>query len=140
MLSLSHKKLLPVCLMLLVAACADTDQEPATTANQWPAGLTTPITGATFSMQANHLPGPALEDRGRSHQGFDFGNGYSGRFLASDEPVVAVAAGEIVRIDHDYGEPAPEILEYWAELADSPGQVGAWALDRLRGRQVWIRH
>ena len=107
---------------------------------EWPEGLSAPIAAVTFSMSESHLPGGRREYRDGVHQGFDFFNGLSGRPLAEDEPVVAIDAGEVVRIDHDYQEPARSALQFWAAQATSPGFAGEFAIDRLRGRQVWIRH
>lgn len=127
-------------LLLAVLLTACTDQTTTGDAATWPEGMTTPIPGATFSLAARHQPGAPRDYRDGTHQGFDFANGTSGRPLSAEESVVAVAGGEIVRIDHDYTDPGRESLEYWADQAAGPGPVADYALDRLRGRQVWIRH
>lgn len=107
------------------------DDRPAID-SAWPGGLVTPIEGATFSLNEEHLPA--------SHQGFFFINGSSGRPLAHNEPVAAIADGEIIRIDHDYEQPEQARQVYYSQLANEPGFVGEFALDQLGGRQVWIRH
>lgn len=124
---------------LLLAACSDSSA-PAPSAREWPSDLVTPIPGATFSLAEKHLPGAPREYRTGTHQGFDFFNGMSGRPLADDEPVVAIDAGEVIRIERDYAEPPAETLQFWAGQAAAPGFTGDFALDKLRGRQVWIRH
>jgi murein DD-endopeptidase MepM/ murein hydrolase activator NlpD len=102
--------------------------------------LVPPIQGATFSLAAGHLPGAPREYRDGIHQGFDFVNGTAGRPLAENHPVVAIGDGQVLRMDHQYPDPPPETIQHWSTLASEPGFTGAHALDRLRGRQVWIRH
>lgn len=133
--------LMPLVMMAMVAiaACGDRGGEP-TASDDWAQELVPPIRNATFSLSKSHLPEAPREYRGGTHQGFDFFNGAVGRPLAQDEPVVAVDAGEVVRIDHDYADPGIESLQFWASQATAAGLLGELALDRLRGRQVWIRH
>lgn len=127
---------------VLLVACNSGEQadQSAGVSGAWPAELTTPIGGATFSLDAIHLPGAPRDYRAGIHQGFDFSNGYSGRIMPPDAAAVAVAPGEIIRIDQGYTDPGTPALEYWAGQADDPGFPGEYALDQLRGRQVWIRH
>lgn len=115
-----------------------TAQNPS--AKVWPSDLVVPIRGTTFSLSEKHLPGAPRDYRAGGHQGFDFSNGQSARPLANDEPIVAIADGEIIRIDHDYEPPEPAPLAYYSQLTDEVGFIADYALDRLRGRQIWIRH
>ena len=124
---------------LLLAACGDSSA-PVPSAQDWPSDLVAPIPGATFSLAEKHLPGAQREYRAGTHQGFDFTNGFSGKPLAGDEPVVAVADGVVVRIDQAYEPSENETLAYYAQISAEPGFVGDHALDQLRGRQVWVRH
>ena len=127
---------------IILTACGSGDDRgtPGPSAQDWPSGLVPPIDGATFSLSTTHLPGAPREYRNGIHQGFDFFDGVSGRPLAADEPIVAIADGEVVRIDHAFEDPAPELLQHWAESSNEPGFLGEFALDQLRGRQVWLRH
>jgi murein DD-endopeptidase MepM/ murein hydrolase activator NlpD len=131
-----------VACIIVLTACGSGDGrdalEPST--QEWPAGLVTPIEGATFSMDESHLPGALREYRNAPHPGFDFFPGMSGRPLAADEAIVAIAAGEVIRIDHDVQDEGAEALQFWTTLSPEEGFLGEFALDRLRGRQVWIRH
>jgi murein DD-endopeptidase MepM/ murein hydrolase activator NlpD len=128
--------------IFLLSACGpkSPDTGPGTAPDDWPDGLVPPIQGATFSMAQGHFPGAPRHYREGVHKGFDFFNGLSGRPLSGDEPIVAVAEGEIVRVDHGYEDPGAESLVYWAQLAAEGGMLGQFALDQLHGRQVWIRH
>ena len=124
---------------LLLAACQapDSDQRPT---SDWPDGLVTPITEVTFSMSEAHLPGSNQPGDAGQGRGFAFVNGYSGRPLMPTEAVVAVADGEIVRIDHDHSEPNTDLRDHWLSLASEAGFPGAFARDQLYGRQIWLRH
>lgn len=106
----------------------------------WPSGLVSPVPDATFSMAADHLPGAPRDYRDGTSQGFAFYDGMSGRPLAPDEAIVAIAAGQIIRIDHDVEDEEAEALQFWTTLSAEDGFIGEYALDRLRGRQIWIRH
>ena len=124
--------------IVFLSACTEApDQQPA---EAWPTELVPPIENATFSLAKNHLPGAPREYRNGIHQGFDFFDGLSGRPLAADEAIVAIADGEVVRIDHEFEDPDPGLLEYWSRNSNESGFLGEFALDRLRGRQVWLRH
>lgn len=126
-------------IVLLLSACSDGPTTDRQTRN-WPERLSPPIQDATFGLAQKHLPGAPRDYRTGTHQGFDFFNGLSGRPLAEDEPIVAVADGQVIRIDHAYDAPGEKKLSFYAETSASPGFVGEFALDQVRGRQVWIRH
>ena len=129
-----------VCTSVVLSGCEDRQQDPTINAEAWPASLTSPIPGATFSMAESQLPGAPRRYRDGIHEGFDFFSGTSGRPLSEDEPIVAIADGTVIRIDHDHKDDGAEALQFWAAQAPEAGFVGEYALDRLRGRQVWIRH
>ena len=128
--------------VIALTACSPSDDrdshEPS--AQDWPTGLVSPIEGATFSLDTAHFPRTAGERDNGIDTGFIFINGASGRPLADDEAVRAVADGEIIRIDRNYEPPEPNILKFWRQNAAEPGPIADYALDKLRGRQVWIRH
>lgn len=141
LLNLKHF-LLPIAFLALMAGCSP-EPQPERGAQEdqaWPSGLVAPIQGATFSLALSDFPGSAGDDDAAPHQGFDFLNGRSGRPLADNEPAVAVADGQIIRIDHAYAPPEANRQAYYAQIANESGFVGDYALDQLRGRQVWIRH
>lgn len=128
-------------IVLLVASC--NREDPTATAastSDWPTELSPPIQGATFSMSRSHLPGGSDTRLPQHRYGYIFINGASGRPLREDEPILAVGDGTIIRIDHAYEQPDDTALAHWADQAEQSGFVQAFALDRLRGRQVWIRH
>lgn len=101
-------------------------------------GMWFPIPGASIPKDTNNLPGAARPYRKGVSQGFDFADGDAGIPVAYGQPVIAAAAGEIVRADTGYVEMTPQT---WALLLDQVSASGADTsqLDQLRGRQVWER-
>ena len=129
-----------VVVLVLIGCESDHDRVAPLDTDAWPGNLVVPIESATFSMAKSQLPDAPRHYRRGTHEGFDFFPGMSGKLLADDEPIVAVADGTVIRIDHEYADEGAEALQFWAEQAPIPGFHGEYALDRLRGRQVWIRH
>ena len=105
---------------------------------QAPAGLWFPLPGAQVPKNSADLPGASRSYRHGVSQGFDFTDGDAGIPVAYGQPVIAAAAGEIVRADTNYVEMGKDT---WTQLLSAVGQGGADAsqLDRLRGRQIWER-
>lgn len=106
----------------------------------WPSAYVMPVPGSTMSSRRHHLPGAPRAYRNGVHQGFDFFAGTVSVPIEYGTPIVAVAQGTVVRADTAYEELSVEayqaiIAEAMANL-DTPPEV----LDKLRGRQVWIRH
>jgi murein DD-endopeptidase MepM/ murein hydrolase activator NlpD len=106
----------------------------------WPSGYIVPVNGATISSRRNHLPGAPRAYRNGYHEGFDFYDGTVSVEIGYGTPIQAVADGVVIRADHDYVEHTMEeydaLLVEATRVLDTPPDI----LDRLRGRQVWIRH
>ncbi len=106
----------------------------------WPSAFAMPIAGATMSSRASHLPNARRAYRNGFHEGFDFYDGVVSVPIAYGMPTVAVAPGQVVRIDREYQELSLErlqtLLDEAAQLSDTPEDT----LDLLRGRQVWLEH
>jgi len=106
----------------------------------WPSGYLVPVEGATISSRPSHLPGAPRAYRNGTHQGFDFYNGTVSVAIEYGTPVRAVAAGRVIRADHDYVESTLEqyndIIATAKRSLTTPPEI----LDKLRGRQVWIQH
>jgi len=101
-------------------------------------GLWFPIPGASLPRDASHLPGSPRPYRRGVSQGFDFYGQDAGIPITFGTPVVAAAAGELMRVDTTYHELEPE---GWRQLLQAVAETGAdeEQLDRLRGRQIWLR-
>ncbi len=102
------------------------------------AGLWFPIPGARLPASDENLPGAPRTYRHGVSQGFDFYDGDAGVPIQYGTPVVAAADGQVVRADLGYTEIDPRD---WEVLMADVSEAGAddEQLDRLRGRQLWIR-
>ncbi len=103
-----------------------------------PVGLWFPVPGARLPASDDNLPNAARPYRQGVSQGFDFYGDDSGIPIVMGTPVVASQAGQIVRADVAYTEMDPRA---WEVLMADVARSGATdeQLDRLRGRQVWLR-
>jgi murein DD-endopeptidase MepM/ murein hydrolase activator NlpD len=106
----------------------------------WPSGFTVPVEGATISSRSTHLPGAPRAYRNGTHQGFDFYDGTVSVAIEYGTPIRAVAPGEVIRADHGYQELTVEEYDAIILTAQRNLTTPAEILDKLRGRQVWIRH
>ena len=96
-------------------------------------GLLIPIDGAEITTAPELLPNSPREYRSGWHEGIDF---------AADRgtPVRAAAAGTVLRIDREFVDWDPAMLNAALEAAVALGYTPDETLDRIRGRQVWIDH
>ena len=95
--------------------------------------LRIPIDGQTIPDEAALLPEAARDYRAGIHEGIDFP-------VDAGTPVVAAAAGRVVRADRAFTDwTAEERAAAFAE-AVRLGRTPERTLDRIRGRQVWIDH
>jgi murein DD-endopeptidase MepM/ murein hydrolase activator NlpD len=100
-------------------------------------GLWFPIPGATLPEDDAHLPGAARVYRDGVTEGFDFYDGQAGVPIQYGTPVIAAASGTIERVDSRYTEIGSDA---WRSLIEAVADGASEAqLDRLRGRQVWLR-
>ncbi|NIN66508.1 MAG: peptidoglycan DD-metalloendopeptidase family protein [Anaerolineae bacterium] len=101
--------------------------------------LSLPISGTMLSDLDFRLPGAPRSYRYGVHQGIDFYSA-AGEAVTPETPVLSVAAGEVIRVDHGYVAPSTqemeEMLAHTREVYHTPEDI----LDALRGRQVWIDH
>ena len=102
------------------------------------ARLSLPIAGAGLPRSADYLPGAARAYRKGVSQGFVFTGSDSGVNVPFGTPVLAAADGEIVKLDASFKEATvPEFLKL---LTDVKNGASDNDLERLRGRQVWLKH
>jgi peptidoglycan LD-endopeptidase LytH len=126
------------------SAPALADPQPSPTAGTAPStdlagdtGLWFPVPGARVPTDDAHLPGAPRPYRTGVSEGFVFWPEGAGVPLGFGTPVVAAAAGEVVRADEPYAELDAEAWE--ALLVSVADGADDRELDALRGRQVWIR-
>ncbi|MER3480550.1 MAG: M23 family peptidase [Meiothermus sp.] len=107
-------------------------------ARRGPEGLMLPLVGACLPKDPDNLPGAPRPYRRGVNQGFVFTDGASCVPVVYGTGVVAAGGGEVVRLERDYQEPTP--AEFEALLKAVEGGATPAQLDRLRGREIWIRH
>jgi murein DD-endopeptidase MepM/ murein hydrolase activator NlpD len=95
--------------------------------------LRLPVEGVELPTDAALLPNAPRDFRAGWHEGIDFP-------ADRGTPVHAVAAGTVVRIDHDFADWTREQQELALSQSRELGFTPSAALDRIRGRQVWIDH
>ena len=102
------------------------------------ARLSLPIAGAGLPRSADYLPNAPRTYRKGVSQGFVFTGADSGVGVPFGTPVLAAADGEIVKLDANFKEATvPEFLKL---LTDVKNGASDNDLERLRGRQVWLKH
>jgi murein DD-endopeptidase MepM/ murein hydrolase activator NlpD len=99
-----------------------------------------PIENATFTSFYGQLPNAPRAYRNGYHEGIDFYDGFCSVKIEEGTPVLAIADGEIIRVDSHYVEIDPEERDKLLQEAHEVGDTPESTLDLLRGRQVWIDH
>ncbi|HFB39284.1 MAG TPA: M23 family metallopeptidase [Oceanithermus sp.] len=97
-----------------------------------------PLPGACLPKNPAHLPGAPRPYRDGVSYGFVFTGDDACVPVVYGAGVVAANAGEVVKADRDWTPPSREAFEALVKAVAkgaSPEQM-----DRLRGREVWIRH
>jgi murein DD-endopeptidase MepM/ murein hydrolase activator NlpD len=102
--------------------------------------LTSPVTEASISTRESHLPGARRAYRNGYHEGIDWYSGTSGRKIDLNTPVISVADGIVVRVDHDYVEMEREEREGFLTRSSHLNSTPTFILDNLRGRSVWVQY
>lgn len=103
--------------------------------------LSNPIPGSVLSWNDAHLPNAPRPYRNGYHQGIDFYPEGSGEFITEGTHVYSIAAGTVIRIDHNYTPLTVEKHQWLSEISLKKEQdTPEWVLDLFRGRQVWIDH
>ena len=123
---------------------ASASPTPAPTAAQTPlpgpTGFRFPIAGACLPASDNLLPNAPRDYRAGVHEGIDFYPGLSCASIARGTPVLAAKDGVVGRADRGFVEMTAAELDELLTRSLNQGYTDAAALDRFRGRQVWIDH
>lgn len=103
-------------------------------------GFSYPIAGACLPSNDNLMPNAPREYRSGIHEGVDFYTGYNCVDVPVSAAVLAVKAGTVTRADNDFVEMTLDELNAILARTQAQGYTDAAALDKFRGRQVWIDH
>jgi murein DD-endopeptidase MepM/ murein hydrolase activator NlpD len=103
-------------------------------------GFRFPIEGGCLPTNENLWPNAPRAYRFGIHEGVDFYSYDNCTTIVEGTPVVAMKGGTVIRADHNYvGLTLGELNELLTR-SEQQGFTDAEALDRFRGRQVWIDH
>jgi murein DD-endopeptidase MepM/ murein hydrolase activator NlpD len=103
-------------------------------------GFVYPIQGACLPNDDKLMPNAPREYRAGIHEGVDFYAGYNCATVLEGTPVMAAKAGTVVRADHGFVEMTEAELNEFLSRSKAQGFTDEEALDRFRGRQVWVDH
>ena len=103
-------------------------------------GFVYPIAGACLPSSDNLMPNAPRPYRAGGHEGVDFYPGLACATVGEGTPVLAVKAGVVIRADWGFVEMTAGELQERLARSRAQGYTDAEALDRFRGRQVWIDH
>ncbi|HSP56112.1 MAG TPA: M23 family metallopeptidase, partial [Dehalococcoidia bacterium] len=103
-------------------------------------GFTYPIAGACLPTSDNLMPNAPREYRAGIHEGIDFYTGYNCAEVPANTNVLAAKAGTVTRADHNFVPMTLDELNATLARTQAQGYTDEDALDKFRGRQVWIDH
>lgn len=103
-------------------------------------GFSFPIAGACLPTSDNLMPNAPREYRSGIHEGVDFYTGYNCVDVPAGGAVLSAKGGTVVRADLAFVEMTPAELNEILERTQAQGYTDAAALDKFRGRQVWVDH
>ncbi len=132
----------PISAITQTAGAATNGPAPASRTPGTPVPTPDPLTGFSFPIAGGCLPkGDQLMPnaprpyRNGIHEGVDFYEVDNCTAIAKGTDVVASKAGRVIRADTDYRDiSAAEVAAYMANPNTEE------ALDKFRGRQVWVQH
>ena len=105
-----------------------------------PVGFVYPIAGTCLPQGDQLMPNAPRTYRNGFHEGLDFYPGLACTEVKRGTPVIAAAAGTVVRADLDYRDiTLAQITELDAKTK-AQGFSDPVTLDIYRGRQVWVDH
>jgi murein DD-endopeptidase MepM/ murein hydrolase activator NlpD len=103
-------------------------------------GFSMPVAGACLPASENLMPNAPRGYRAGIHEGVDFYSGTNCVPVPQGEPALAAKSGRVIRADRDFVEMRPGELQAILARTQIQGYTDAEALDKFRGRQVWIDH
>lgn len=122
---------------VIIEAVAPTVIEPTATASPESLlrGFVFPIVGACLPQSDALMPNAPRPYRNGTHEGIDMYDSDNCTLIGRGTEVVAAKAGTVIRADIAFAELTAGELERLQADPNTPE-----ALDRFRGRQVWVDH
>lgn len=105
-----------------------------------PTGFIFPIAGACIPQGDQLMPNAPRAYRNGFHEGLDFYPGLACVEVKRGTPIIAVAAGTVVRADLDYKDITLQRISELDAKTKAQGFSDPVTLDIYRGRQVWVDH
>lgn len=105
-----------------------------------PTGFIFPIAGACIPQGDQLMPNAPRAYRNGFHEGLDFYPGLACTEVKRGTPVIAAAAGTVVRADMDYRDLTLQQITELDAKTKAQGFSDPATLDIYRGRQVWVDH
>lgn len=105
-----------------------------------PTGFIFPIAGACIPQGEQLMPNAPRPYRNGFHEGLDFYPGLACAEVKRGTPVLAAAAGAVIRADLDYKEITLQQITELDAKTKAQGFSDPVTLDIYRGRQVWVDH
>jgi len=96
-----------------------------------------PVAEGTLPQNSELMPGAPRDYRGGVHEGVDVYYKSGSSMVPCNEPVLNSAEGWVIRADTDW-KPMTE-KEYISDTQRLKKEHDETLLDRLRGRQIWVR-
>jgi hypothetical protein len=103
-------------------------------------GFAFPLAGGCLPSGDQLMPGASREYRQGTHEGIDFYDSDNCTSIGVGTEVLAAKAGKVIRADWNYTPLTQAELDEMEARTPVAGQTDEAALDRYRGRQVWIDH
>lgn len=105
-----------------------------------PVGFTYPIAGACMPQGDQLMPNAPRTYRNGFHEGLDFYPGLACAEVKRGTPIIAAAAGTVIRADLDYKDITLQQITELDAKTKAQGFSDPVTLDIYRGRQVWVDH
>lgn len=105
-----------------------------------PVGFIFPIAGACMPQGDQLMPNAPRTYRNGFHEGLDFYPGLACAEVKRGTPIIAAAAGTVIRADLDYKDLTLQQVTELDAKTKAQGFSDPVTLDIYRGRQVWVDH
>lgn len=105
-----------------------------------PVGFIFPIAGACMPQGDQLMPNAPRTYRNGFHEGLDFYPGLACAEVKRGTPIIAAAAGTVIRADLDYKDITLQQISELDAKTKAQGFSDPVTLDIYRGRQVWVDH